>query len=101
MTPIEKSKLIDELFSLRKADQELMGSERKRMETERKRLDDLLDSFQAVNVELRGLRVQFPELLNQLAVKDAEKCLSERGTEAEPQEEPAWLFVQEEGLGIT
>lgn len=46
MTPIEKSKLIDELFSLRKADQELL-------ESDRKRLGDLLDSFQAANVELR------------------------------------------------
>lgn len=74
MTPIEKSKLIDELFSLRKADQGLMESERKRMETERKRLDDLLDSFQVVNVELRTLRVQLSDLLNQLAAKDAENA---------------------------
>lgn len=74
MTPIEKSKLIDELFSLRKADQELMESERKRMESDRKRLDDLLDSFQAANVELSGFRVQLSELLKQLAAKDAENA---------------------------
>lgn len=44
------------------------------MESDRKRLDDLLDSFQAANVELRGLCVQLSELLKQLAAKDAENA---------------------------
>lgn len=55
----------DELFSLRRADQE-------HLESYRKRLDDLLDSFQTANVELHGLCVQLSDLLKQLAAKDAE-----------------------------
>lgn len=72
MAPIEKSKLIDKLVSLRKVDQERIESERKLMESDRKRLDDLLESFQAANIELRALRVQLSEILQQLAAKDAE-----------------------------
>lgn len=74
MTHLEKSKLIDELFSLHKANRELMVSERKRVEADRKRLYDLFDSFQVANVELRVLRVQFSEVLKQLATKDAENA---------------------------
>lgn len=74
MTPKEKSKLIDEQVSLRKIDQESIESERKLMESDRKRLDDLLESFQAANIELRALRVQLFELLQQLAAKDAKNA---------------------------
>lgn len=103
MTPIEKFKLLDELFSLRKADEELMESERKL--SDRKRLDDLLDSFQVANAELYALRVRLSDLLKQLATKDAENAslreklkLSRRNLYGNKNQRG--LFGQEEGSDI-
>lgn len=78
MTTIEKSKLIDELVCLRKVERDCIESDRKRIESNSKSFDYLLNSFQMANIELCALRVQLSELLKQLTAKDAENaCFNE------------------------